>query len=53
MVAKITSEGLCEMMGCIYKDEWGNDFDNKKPWESFFLDEGEFNKIKIAFLHDQ
>jgi hypothetical protein len=52
-VARINSEGTCETLGCIYKDEWGNDFNNKEKWESFFLDEGELIKIKLAFLHDQ
>lgn len=39
--------------GCIYKDEWGNDFNRKQPWEKFFLDLGEINRIKLMFLHDQ
>lgn len=53
LVARINTEGLSETLGCIYKDEWGNDFNNKESWESFFLDEGELNKIKLGFLHDQ
>ncbi len=53
LVARINTEGLSETLGCIYKDEWGNDFNNKENWESFFLDEGELSKIKLGFLHDQ
>jgi len=31
-VSIISSTGGAISMGVIYKDEWGNDFNNKEPW---------------------